>query len=129
MAFDRKDYVVNKPDRAGQMMPLVRLVAGAAPVMNALTHDENWNRYLTYLQGMIERFTSSRDLAKAKLSDSVTWKHEELLKLKSDALVADAMIQAWQLAMDIPKAIMDGSQEAQRVIQEFEEKHEPAAAA
>jgi hypothetical protein len=127
MAYDRKDHVRSlserQHERAAAVMPLVRLVAGAAPLMETLTtRDEHWNRYLQYLQGIMERFEQSRDVAHAKLADPSTWKTEDLLKLKSDALVAQATIDALKLAIELPSAIMGGKDEAGRIIKEFEQR-------
>ncbi len=105
-------------------MPLVRLVAGAAPVMDAVTRDENWNRYLSYLQGILETWTKARDAARMKLSSPAVWSHEELLKLKCDVLIAGATIEAFQLAIDLPKAIMGGHEEADRIVKDFEREQE-----
>lgn len=130
MEADRRDHVAavrgRQDERAREIMPLVRLVSGAAPVMDALTNDPNWDRYLTYLQGILGSWTTARDGAREKLASPAVWSHEDLLKLKCDVLVADATIQAFQLAIDLPKAIMGGSEEAKRIIEEFEARNESA---
>ena len=127
MAYDRSEHSRlvkdQQHERAAAVMPLVRLVAGAAPLMETLTtRDEHWNRYLQYLQGIVKRFEESRDVARAKLADPSTWKTEDLLKLKSDALVAQATVDALNIAIELPSAIMGGKGEASRIIEEFE-KH------
>jgi hypothetical protein len=48
------------------------------------------------------------------------WSHEDLLKLKCDVLVSEATISAFRLAIDLPKAIMGGREEADRIVSEFE---------
>jgi hypothetical protein len=135
MAWDRSEHVKARAERqherAAAVMPLVRLVASAAPLMETLTTaDEHWNRYLQYLQGIVQRFEEARDVARAKLADPATWKTEDLLKLKSDALVAQATIDALKIAIELPSAIMGGKDEANRIISEFEKhaqgKDEPA---
>lgn len=128
MPYDRAEHLAvvkdRQHERARELMPLVRLVAGAAPAMAALTQDENWNRYLGYLQGIIETWTKARDAAREKLASPAVWSHEALLKLKCDVLTADATIEAFQLAMDLPKAIMGGKEEADRLVKEFERSEE-----
>ena len=121
MAFDRDDFTAGVKERqharASELMPLVRLIAGAVPLMEALvTKDENWNRYLQYLNGLVEHWTVKRDEAAAKLVGSPTWNHEDMLKLKSDVMVADAMITAWKIAMDLPKTIVGCKDQAQEVV-------------
>jgi hypothetical protein len=127
MAYDRSQHVRAVSDRqherAREIMPLVRLVAGAAPLMETLTtRDEHWNRYLQYLQGIMQRFEESQHVAEAKLADPAIWKTEDLLKLKGDALVAKATVDALKLAIELPSAIMGGKDEAGRIIEEFQ-KH------
>lgn len=127
MAYDRSDHVRAVSDRqherAREIMPLVRLVAGAAPLMETLTtRDEHWNRYLQYLQGIVKRFEEGRDAARAKLADPSVWKTEDLLKLKSDALVAQATVDALRIAIELPAAIMGGKDEAARIIEEFQKR-------
>lgn len=130
MEADRSDHVAKirsrQQEQAREIMPLVRLVAGAATVMDALTKDPHWDRYLTYLQGILETWKKARDGAREKLASPAIWAHEDLLKLKCDVLAADAAIQAFQLAIDLPKAIMGGHDEAKRIIAQFEKKNEPA---
>ncbi len=124
MAYDRSDHVATirdrQQERAREIMPLVRLVASAATVMHGLTENEHWNRYLTYLQGIIETWVKARDSAAVKLGSPAVWSHEELLKLKCEVLVANATIDAFRLAINLPKAIMAGKSEAERIIGEFE---------
>lgn len=128
MAYDRKEHLSLVKDRqheqARALMPLVRLVAGAAPVMKAVTEDEHWNRYLSFLQGIMETWAKARDAAREKLASPAVWSHEALLKLKCDVLTSDATIEALQLAIDLPKAIMSGNDEAKRIIEEFERAQE-----
>lgn len=128
MPYDRGEHLAvvkdRQHERARELMPLVRLVAGAAPAMSGLTQDDNWNRYLGYLQGIIATWTKARDGAREKLASPAVWSHEALLKLKCDVLTADATIEAFQLAMDLPKAIIGGKEEADRLVKEFERSEE-----
>jgi hypothetical protein len=120
MSFDRKDFAqstkTHQIKRAEEMMPVARLIAGAVPVMTDLTQNESWNRYLTILQGFIERWTQARETARNKLSDPAIWLAEDLIKLKSDILVAQATIDALQTAMQLPKLILDGGTSAEDFI-------------
>lgn len=125
MAYDRSAHVKavseRQHERAREIMPLVHLVAGAAPLMEQLTtRDEHWNRYLQYLQGMVQRFESARDSARAKLADQSTWKTEDLLKLKADALIAQATVDALKVAIELPSVIMGAKGDVGRIIEEFQ---------
>lgn len=130
MIADRDDFAASVKDRKQErnvsMLPMARMLAGAAPVMEALTKDANWNRYLTMLQGVAERASAQAESAARKLTDPALWKHEEMLKLKADVLVGEAIVQTLQLAIGLPKAIMEGAGDAQTIINEFEAKREAA---
>lgn len=128
MAYDRKDFddgaAERKQARRVEFLPMARVLAGAAPVMSALTGDASWDRYLTYLQGFVERTTAALVSTRAKLDDPNLWGHLELVKLKSDILVAEGMVQALTLAINLPKAILEGAEQAQKLITEFEQEVE-----
>jgi hypothetical protein len=123
---DRGDVAATLEQRhtrkQAEMMPLIKLVAGAAPVMAKLVVDENWGRYQAYLQGLVEQWKKQRDAAKDKLG--MVLEGEELRKLNADVLQANASIAAWELAIQLPAAIVQGSEEARKIIAEFEKRHE-----
>jgi hypothetical protein len=133
MAFDRDEFTATNADKVHQrqveFLPMARILAGASPVMRGLTGNPNWDRYLSYLQGFIERTNIMLSNARSKLSDPAVWEHKDLLKLKSDILVAEAIVQTFTLCISLPKAIVDGAEEAQKLVTEFEQglaKNEPA---
>ena len=130
MEADRPAPRPKQEERARQMMPLLRLIEGAAPVMQAvLTTSEHWNRYLTFLQGYVERTKARKMAAEFRLADPAVWDPQALMKLKGDILAASAMIEAWEVAIQLPRAIIDGGAEAEKMIKEFEEKYDQAAGA
>jgi hypothetical protein len=130
MSFDRKDFQSSAKDhqieRAEKMIPVARLIAGAVPVMTDLTQNESWNRYLTILQGFIERWTQARETARNKLSDPAIWIAEDLIKLKADILVAQATIDALQTAMQLPNLILGGGTAAEEFITQHGVPYEPS---
>lgn len=130
MTYDRDDYKATqaerKHERQAEMLPMARILAGAAPVMDRVTKSEDWNRYLSYLQGFLERLTRQRDMASAKLADPAIWNTEHLLKLKSDILMAQTGIDWLNLSISLPKAIMEGADGANALISDFEGKREAA---
>lgn len=131
MIVDRKEAMASfeaKHDRKrAELMPLFRIVAGAAPIMDTLVASEQWTRYQQLLQGMVDRWKVQRDSAKEKLAGPSIWDPSEIHKLKGDILAADASISAWELAIQLPKAIASGAEDAQKIITEFEKKNANAA--
>lgn len=128
MPFDRKEYdesvASRQVNRQREVMPLVRLLQGAAPVMNeVLTGSDAWDRYLTILQGFVERLKVGRTAAQSRLSDPGVWEHHQLVKLKSDILIAEAMLDILKTVMELPKALIEGGETATEIISQFEAKH------
>ena len=130
MIADRKDFTTTLAKRHGEanarILPMARILAGAAPIMDKLQRSDEWVRYCTYLQGVAERYTAARDVARAKMNDPTILAHADLLKLKFDAAEADAMVRAWKLAIELPAAILQGGEEASKFIADFEKKNEAA---
>lgn len=129
MTFDRKDFKESVASREvsheREMMPLIRVLQGAAPVMNTLmTESDAWNRYLAILSGFAERLKASKAYAQFRLSAPDIWEPFQLTKLKSDILVADAGLEMLQVAMELPKALIEGGAKAQEIVNQFEVKHE-----
>lgn len=132
MPFDRKDFKESVTARADkrerEMMPLIRVLQGAAPVMNELmTGSDVWNRYLAILTGFAERLKAGKTHAQARLAAQDVWESQQLMKLKSDILVADGMLDMLQTAMELPKALIEGGSVAQEIVAKFEAKHEQSA--
>ncbi len=132
MSFDKQDFLATVARRAEQrgsnMMPMLRVAAAVGPVMQSLlTGNPAWDRYLTHLQGLIDQAKAARAKALDGIAGPDSWDGTKLMKLKSDILVADAMIEAWTVAMNLPKALIEGSEMAAQEITRIEQ-HAPAAA-
>ena len=98
---------------------------GAQSFMAKLTTgSEEWNRYLSYLQGQIETTRGRKADALSKMADPAVWDTQVLTKLKSDILQADAMIAAWEWAMELPKALADGGAEATEFLNKLEREND-----
>ena len=128
MSFDRKDFadslkVAHDRKQAG-WQSVARLVQGAAMVMDGLTRDENWGRYSTYLQGVLEQFKVRREQALQKLADPAITDDKEMRKLKSDIVIADTTISTLRFALELPAAVIKGGEEAKEFIAKFEKNNE-----
>lgn len=125
--YDKAEFLASVRNRAqtrADNMPFLRAAAAVAPVMEKLTtHSEHWDRYLSYLAGFIKQAEAFKANAQAKLGDPNTWQPDLLMKLKSDILVAESAIQAWMSAMELPKALIAGGEEAVQIITRFEDKN------
>lgn len=126
MIADRKDHVAALKEvhtrKQAAWQPVARLVQGAAQVMDGLVRDENWGRYATYLQGVMDRCTGQRQAAMEKLADPLVTEDKEVRKLRSDIVIADTIISTLKFAMELPVAVITGGEEAKEFIKKFEEK-------
>lgn len=128
MSFDRKDFdaVIKKrhSEANGRLLPMAQLLAGAAPVMDRLHRTEEWGRYATYLQGYVERYAKQKQVALAKLSDPSVTEDREIRKLRQDIFIADVTMDTLRFAIELPAAILQGGEEAENFIKEWEKKRE-----
>jgi len=127
MSYDRAEFKATLADKAKQRqnatLPAMRALQVAGVIMAKLTTgSEEWNRYLSYLQGQIEKTRARKADAQAKMADPTVWDTQALTKLKSDILQADAMIAAWEWAMELPKALVDGGAEATEFLNKLDKE-------
>jgi hypothetical protein len=111
-------------ERQRTVLPHAHTLRAAAVSMNLLTNDEHWDRYLSLLQGMRETVVARKADAERKQSDPAIWAPEALYKLKADVLQAEAMLAAIDTIMALPKALRDGGEKAQEMINKFERADE-----
>ena len=132
MPFDHDDFQKSvdrkQVDRTKALMPLIRVLENAAPVMNELmTADGNWNRYLAILQGLADGIKIAKAAAEQRLADPALWEPSQLIKLKSDTLQSTAMLDILATVMELPKAILEGGVTAHDIVTNFEAKHASTA--
>jgi hypothetical protein len=130
MITDRADFKETLQKRhteqQARLLPMARLLAGAAPVMDKLSRTEEWTRYCTYLQGISEQFAGRKQVALQKLGDPSITKDEDIRKLRQDVFIADISMDTLKLAIELPAAILAGGQEADEFIRGMEKKNAPA---
>jgi len=129
MSFGRKEFrdaVAEKArKRRAESLPAIQALQAAGVIMARLTTgSEEWNRYLSYLQGHIERTRARRDVAQTRQNDPTVWDIAERNKLKADILQAEAMIAALQWAMELPKALVDGGAQATEFLNKLDHEND-----
>ena len=131
MIVDKKDAVGTLQARhaqaQAQMLPMARILAGEAPLMDGLARSPEWERYCTYLQGIAEQFKARKQVAQERLGDPSITKDEEVRKLRQDIFIADITLQNFAFAIGLPAAIVKGGEEATQFIATFEKKNENAS--
>ncbi len=120
MSFSRSEFRglsdVKKSEQAHSQLPALRALVAVAPKMEQLTRDENWNTYCGYLSGIREKLVAARDAAQMRLCGMGTVGHEQMLEQKLTFSINEAQIQILNLALDLPKAILENSEHAQKLL-------------
>ena len=132
MTYERKDFKERLAEKAAarrnDTIPAARALQPAGVIMAKLTTgSDEWNRYLSYVQGQINKTRDQRAAAQQKMADPTVWEPYQLTKLKSDIIQADAMISAWEWAMALPKALVDGGAEATEFLNKLDRENDKAA--
>ena len=125
MTFNKEQFLSSISERMEQRkiaaLPQIRSALAVAPIMEKLTTgNEQWDRYLTYLQGYIGQAEAARVSAQKKLNDPGLWDTEKMTKLKCDIIVADAMIEAFCAAMALPTSLINDAENAREILARFE---------
>lgn len=133
MSFDRgqvENFVKDKHrEKRESFVPVARLLQGAAPVMDKLVRSPEWDRYVPLLQGVIERYKVQREAALKKLADPSITKDEDVRKLRQDIFTADVTMDTLKFAVELPAAILQGSEQAAAFATAFEAQNADSAKA
>ncbi len=126
MSFNRDEverFVKDKHrEKRESFVPVARLLQGAAPVMDKLVRSPEWERYVTSLQGVIERYRAQREAALKKLTDPIITEDKDIRKLRQDIFIADVTMDTLRFAIELPAAILQGSEAATDFVSKFEAK-------
>ena len=132
MTYERQDFKAKLAEKAAgrrnDTIPAARALQAAGVVMAKLTTgSDEWNRYLSYVQGQINKTREQVAVARAKQDDPGLWDIAQRNKLKADILQGEAMIAAWEWAMALPKALVDGGAEATEFLNKLDLENDKAA--
>lgn len=125
MTYDKKNFLdtvkENREKREAAARTNLQTVIAVAPVMEKLmTGDGNWDRYLQHIEHMRLQAVAAKTRAEAKQRDPMIWDHETMSKLKSDIIAADAYIAAFEICMNLPKALIEDAALAKQNLARFE---------
>ncbi len=91
----------------------------AAADAQVLTGSQEWNQYLTYLQGLLE--TSNDQIAglKEKLLSPDLFDHQQIIKLKSQLIRFEERSEVLRFTMSLPKDIIEHGKVARKKLKEL----------
>lgn len=131
MSYDKKTFLesvaeTRKKREQGQVHQMLAAQA-VAPVMEQLTGDPNWDRFLQHIEHFRQQGIAAKTRAEARQRDPMIWDHESMSKLKADIIAADAMIEAFGLCMELPKLLIENAELAKQNLARFEAGNDKSA--
>jgi len=104
--FSKSDYeklVKKKPKAEVVSMETLR----AAPQMELLTNSEEWDKYLSYIQPLLEKAKLDKENITQKLLSPLLFDAEKMAQLKSEIIRMTERIEVLEVIMTFPKQIIE----------------------
>lgn len=115
-------------ERQSAAIPALQVVRAAGMIAAHVQTTDEWNRFLSYVQGFRDKAQGAADAARVKQNDPAVWESAELAKLKSQVIEADAQIRAFDLVIGLPKFLTEAGRDAAVDIEKYERANEAPAA-
>jgi hypothetical protein len=129
---DRKDVapILEKrhTEANSRILPLAKLIQGAAVIADKLQRTTEWERYCQILQGIVEQYKARKSVAQQKLGDPAVTKDDDVRKLRQDIFIADVTMDTLKFVIELPAYILQGGEEADKFVSTFEKKNENTSA-
>ncbi len=124
--FNRGDYEELVRERKGVVKPADRAkledIARAAPEMTVLTGTAEWDKYLTYLQAMLEYIEGKIEYTRKSLLDPNVWGIEELTVIKMDLLKFEDRKELLEFVMELPQELVESGKIAKQTLYDLNEE-------
>jgi hypothetical protein len=95
-------------------------ITRAAPQMEVLTGSEEWDKYLTYLQALLETIKYNIEQAQHTMLDPFSWNTETLTKCKMDLLKLEDRKDLLEFVMKLPKELIETGEIAKHQLYEVQ---------
>ena len=102
---------------AADIYPYLEQMRQEAVKADLLTGEPTWDHFLTLIQGAIETTREQMGAFQRQLGDSDTFEHQEMIRLKTQALLCGERIKAWEVVMTLPKDIMERGEKAENLME------------
>lgn len=101
-----------KKQTISQIKPALYQIAQAAPKMELLTGDENWDAYLRHVQSLIEQTENVLSASKEKYFSDLSLSDEERRKVFASILLLQERVNTMNLLVQMPKQIVESGKQA-----------------
>lgn len=109
-----------KKQTISQIKPALYQIAQAAPKMELLTGDENWDAYLRHVQSLIEQTDKVLIASKEKYFSDLSLSDEKRREVFSSILLLQERVNTMNLLIQIPKQIMESGKQALNELSKIE---------
>lgn len=121
MSLSRDEWAdrveAKKAERDAAHRPQLDMLRQAAVGAELLTGNEHWDRYLSYLQAAVEETERQREGFQAIVNDAKTVDHGQLLVAKLAMAECRARIEAWKVAMSLPRDLIAMGEQAKDLLE------------
>lgn len=102
--FSREEYEKTTKKEPKVVSPeIIR----TAPQMEYLTNSEEWNKYLSYVQTLLEQARSNQENITSQLLNPSLFETEKMFQLKSEHVRMTERIEVIEALMSFPKQIIE----------------------
>ena len=124
MTIDRKDFeeseIKRKEERDQGRLFAFHGMAREAVKAEFMTSDENWDLYLSYIQGLIKNAESQIEPLKSRLIEGNVFDHVELLLLKNEITRLGERLHVLNFVIALPKQVIENGKKAKKYVEKFE---------
>ncbi len=122
MSFGREEYASFVNGKRSQKMedPRYELLIQAGVKAEHLTGDENWDIFLSYIQGSIDQTTEHLHAWEQRLTDPELVDDIEMRHAKIAAIRCRERIVAWQAVIELPVDLRKMADEAKALMERIE---------
>ncbi len=121
--IDHKDFeeIKKQKEEESEQRRLVVFHGMAREAVKAefVTNDENWDLYLSYIQGLIKNAEDMLPGYEKKLLGDV-FEHSEMLLLKSEITRLQERLHVLNFVIELPKKIIENGKKAKQYVDKFE---------
>lgn len=110
----------SKPEAKTPTANLKIMIRDAVHV-NAVTHDEHWDRFLSFLQAGRNQSEKALEAVKTQVVDVRMVNHEHILQAKMELAKYEAMVTTLKWVMELPKSLMTNGDKARELMPKEEE--------
>jgi len=108
-----------KRQTTDQIERSMRFLEQAEVSQEALMADPHWRHYQQMVQGAIEQTKTHLETLKRSLEHPDLTEESEIQRVRNQLFICRARIEAWEVAISLPKSIIENAEQARERLKQF----------